>query len=73
MIYCAKCGAELNEEARFCSACGASVKKTTSEKVSVASENGCNRALAYGSGYHCRNSSRNKVDDHMRGMIAQEC
>jgi len=39
MVYCAKCGAELNEEARFCSACGTSVKKTTSEEVSVASEN----------------------------------
>ena len=39
MTYCAKCGAVLNEEALFCSACGTSVKKTTSEEVSVASEN----------------------------------
>jgi uncharacterized membrane protein YvbJ len=39
MTYCAKCGEVLSEEARFCSSCGTSVTKTTSEEVSVASEN----------------------------------
>ena len=39
MTYCAKCGALLNEEARFCSACGKSVTKTTSEEISIATEN----------------------------------
>ena len=39
MTHCANCGAELSGEARFCSACGKSVTKTTSEEVSVASEN----------------------------------
>jgi uncharacterized membrane protein YvbJ len=39
MVHCANCGAELSEEARFCSACGKSILKTTSEEISVASEN----------------------------------
>lgn len=39
MNYCANCGAELKEEDRFCSACGKSVKQTTSEEILVASEN----------------------------------
>jgi len=39
MTYCAKCGAALNEKALFCSACGTSVTKTTSEETSVATEN----------------------------------
>ena len=39
MTHCAKCGAALNEEARFCSACGTSVTKTSTEEISVASEN----------------------------------
>ena len=39
MIHCANCGAELGEKARYCSACGKSVKKTTSEEISIASEN----------------------------------
>jgi uncharacterized membrane protein YvbJ len=37
--YCANCGAELKEKDRFCSACGKSVKQTTSEEILVASEN----------------------------------
>jgi uncharacterized membrane protein YvbJ len=39
LTFCAKCGEALNEKARFCSACGTSVIKTTSEEISVASEN----------------------------------
>ncbi len=39
MTYCAKCGAVLNEQALFCSACGTQVKKTISEEISVESEN----------------------------------
>ena len=39
MVYCAKCGTLLNEEARFCSACGTQVRETTSEEISVKSEN----------------------------------
>jgi len=39
MTYCAKCGAVLAEKAQYCSDCGTSVTKTTSEEVSVASEN----------------------------------
>jgi hypothetical protein len=39
MIHCANCGSELSDQARYCSACGKSVKKTTSEEISIASEN----------------------------------
>lgn len=39
MVYCAKCGAVLNEDAQFCSACGTPTVKTVTEEVSVASEN----------------------------------
>ena len=39
MSYCAKCGAKLDEEAKFCSACGASVAKTVTEEISVSSDN----------------------------------
>jgi len=39
MSYCAKCGAKLNEDAKFCSVCGAAVVKTVIEEISVSSEN----------------------------------
>lgn len=39
MSYCAKCGSELGENAKFCSACGTPVGKTFTEEISVASEN----------------------------------
>ena len=39
MSYCAKCGAKLNEDDKFCSACGTSVVRTVTEDISVASEN----------------------------------
>jgi len=39
MLYCAKCGAKLDDAARFCSSCGASVAKITSEEYSVSSDN----------------------------------
>jgi uncharacterized membrane protein YvbJ len=38
MEYCAKCGAELVEDAKFCSSCGAAVVKTTTEEYDVASD-----------------------------------
>lgn len=37
MKYCANCGAELKDEDLFCSACGTSVLKTTSEEITVES------------------------------------
>jgi len=37
LTSCVKCGAALNEEARFCSACGTSVTKTSSEEITVES------------------------------------
>ena len=39
MSYCAKCGAKLDEDAKFCSACGAPVAKTFTEEISVSSDN----------------------------------
>jgi len=39
MSYCAKCGAKLDENAKFCSACGAPVVKTVTEEISVLSDN----------------------------------
>ena len=39
MSYCAKCGAKLDEDAKFCSLCGAKVAKVTTEEYSVESDN----------------------------------
>ena len=39
MSYCAKCGAKLDDAARFCSFCGVSVVRITSEEYSVSSDN----------------------------------
>lgn len=39
MIYCSKCGAKLDDNARFCSKCGNPVVKVTSEEYSVSSDN----------------------------------
>lgn len=39
MIYCSKCGAKLDDNARFCSNCGTPVVKVTSEEYSVSSDN----------------------------------
>ncbi len=38
MSYCAKCGAKLDEAAKFCSSCGAKVAKVTTEEYSVSSD-----------------------------------
>ena len=38
MSYCVKCGTKLSEEAMFCSSCGASVEKVTTEEYSVSSD-----------------------------------
>jgi hypothetical protein len=37
MSSCINCGAELTEDANFCSVCGTSVKKTTIEEITVES------------------------------------
>ncbi|MCW4016035.1 MAG: DUF4342 domain-containing protein [Candidatus Bathyarchaeota archaeon] len=39
MSYCAKCGAKLVEDAKFCSSCGTKVEKITTEEYSVDSDN----------------------------------
>jgi uncharacterized membrane protein YvbJ len=39
MTYCAKCGAKLVEDAKFCSVCGAKAVKVTTEEYSVSSDN----------------------------------
>ena len=39
MPYCAKCGAKLKEDDKFCSACGAPVAKTVREEFSISSDN----------------------------------
>ena len=39
MSYCAKCGAKLDDAARFCSSCGTTVVRVTSEEYSVSSNN----------------------------------
>ncbi|MGD2066663.1 MAG: DUF4342 domain-containing protein [Candidatus Bathyarchaeota archaeon] len=36
--YCAKCGAKLEDSAKFCSVCGAKVTKVTTEEYSVSSD-----------------------------------
>jgi len=36
--YCAKCGAKLKDEDKFCSACGATVTKMTREEFTVSSD-----------------------------------
>jgi len=38
LSYCAKCGAKLEESAKFCSSCGAKVTKVTTEEYSVSSD-----------------------------------
>jgi uncharacterized membrane protein YvbJ len=39
LSYCAKCGAKLDEAARFCSSCGTKVAKVTTKEYSVSSDN----------------------------------
>ena len=39
LSYCAKCGAKLDDAARFCSLCGAKVAKVTTKEYSVSSNN----------------------------------
>jgi uncharacterized membrane protein YvbJ len=39
LSYCVKCGAKLDKDDKFCSACGTPVEKVTSEEYSVASDN----------------------------------
>ena len=39
MSYCIRCGAKLEEKAKFCSSCGGKVTKLTSEEYSVSSDN----------------------------------
>ena len=38
MSYCVKCGAKLEESAKFCSSCGSKVTKVTTEEYSVSSD-----------------------------------
>ena len=37
MPYCAKCGAKLRDDDKFCSVCGTAVVKTTQEEFNVES------------------------------------
>ena len=46
LSYCAKCGANLDEAAKFCSSCGAKVTKVTTEEYSVDSDNLIERVKA---------------------------
>lgn len=39
MSYCAKCGAELPEGAKFCPSCGTPVSKAATEEFSVSADN----------------------------------
>jgi uncharacterized membrane protein YvbJ len=39
MPYCAKCGAPLKEEDKFCPVCGASAAKVTREEYTISSSN----------------------------------
>jgi hypothetical protein len=39
LAYCAKCGAKLKEDDRFCYACGAAVAKVVTEEYTVSSDN----------------------------------
>jgi len=39
LVHCAKCGAELPEDARFCPNCGAPVKKVVKEEFSISADN----------------------------------
>lgn len=38
MVYCRKCGAELVDDANYCSVCGASVKDVRTEEFIVSSD-----------------------------------
>jgi uncharacterized membrane protein YvbJ len=38
LSYCAKCGAKLKDEDKYCSACGAPVTKVTREEFTVSSD-----------------------------------
>ena len=39
MAYCTKCGAQVEDGNKFCSACGASVVRTVREEISVSADN----------------------------------
>jgi len=39
LSYCAKCGAKLDKDAKFCSSCDTKVAKVTTEEYSVESDN----------------------------------
>jgi len=39
LSYCAKCGAKLKEDDKFCPACGTSVAKMVKEEFSVSADN----------------------------------
>ena len=38
MAYCKRCGAELTKDAKYCAACGASVKGVRTEEFKVSSD-----------------------------------
>ena len=38
MIYCRKCGKELEDESRYCPQCGTAIKGTYFEEISVAAD-----------------------------------
>jgi len=38
MVYCKKCGAELSEDANYCSACGIPIKEVKTEEFVVSSD-----------------------------------
>jgi predicted amidophosphoribosyltransferase len=44
--YCWKCGAKLEDEAKFCTDCGAAVVKVTREEFTVSSDNLIERVRA---------------------------
>lgn len=46
MVYCAKCGAKLNENDEFCYACGTPVAKVKIEEYTVSSDNLIERVKA---------------------------
>jgi len=39
LVHCAKCGAELPEDSRFCPNCGVAVKKVVKEEFSISADN----------------------------------
>jgi hypothetical protein len=39
LVYCTKCGAQLNEDERFCHVCGASIVKVVREEYIVNADN----------------------------------